>query len=67
MRSAGDSENMVKSSQAANLLMQNLREMVKSINSSLTEIAIEILQQAVQIEQRLIRIEVVTRLKEKAE
>lgn len=66
MLSANDSESLVKSSQTANLLVQDLREMVKSANPLLAEIAIEILQQAVQIEQRLNRIESITRPKEKA-
>ena len=66
MLSANDSESLVKSSQTANLLVQDLREMLKSANPLLAEIAIEILQQAVQIEQRLNRIESITRAKEKA-
>jgi hypothetical protein len=66
MLSANDSESLVKSSQTANLLVQDLREMLKSANPLLAEIAIEILQQAVQIEQRLNRIESITRAEEKA-
>lgn len=65
MLSANDSESLVKSSQTANLLVQDLRDMVKSANPLLAEIAIEILQQAVQIEQRLNRIESITRPEEK--
>ena len=60
MLNAYDQENLVKSSQTANLLVQDLRDLVKSDNPLLTEIAIEILQQVVQIEQRLKRIESIT-------
>lgn len=65
MLNANDSESLVKSSQTANLLVQDLRDMVKSANPLLAEIAIEILQQAVQIKQRLNRIESITRPEEK--
>ena len=51
MLNANDKENLVKSSQTANLLVQDLRDLVKSANPLLAEIVIEILQQAVQIEQ----------------
>jgi hypothetical protein len=67
MLNAYDQENLLKSSQTANLLVQDLRDLVKSDNPLLTEIAIEILQQAVQIEQRLNRIASITRLEEKTE
>ncbi|MDX8400698.1 MAG: hypothetical protein R8K20_10695 [Gallionellaceae bacterium] len=60
MLNARDQENVVKSSQCANLLVQDLREMVKSANPLLAELALEILQQAVQIEQRLNRIDSIT-------
>lgn len=66
MLNAYDQENLVKSSQTANLLVQDLRDLVKSDNPLLTEIAIEILQQVVQIEQRLKRIESITRTEEKS-
>jgi len=46
-------------SQAANLLVQDLQGLVKSANPLLADVALEILQQAVQIEQRLKRIEVI--------
>jgi hypothetical protein len=52
-----DQEQVVKSSQTANLLVQDLRELVKAKNPLLGEIAIEILEQAVLLEQRLRRIE----------
>lgn len=64
MLHANDKENLVKSSQTANLLVQDLRDLVKAVNSLLAEIAIEILQQTVQIEQRLNRIESITRPEE---
>ena len=65
MLNANDKENLVKSSQAANLLVQDLRDLVKAANPLLAEIAIEILQQAVQIEQRLNRIDSITNPEEK--
>lgn len=67
MLNANDKENLVKSSQAANLLVQDLRDLVKAANPLLAEIAIEILQQAVQIEQRLNRIDSITNPEEKTE
>ena len=60
MLNANDKENLVKSSQTANLLVQDLRDLVKAANPLLAEIAMEILQQAVQIEQRLNRIDSIT-------
>ena len=65
MLNANDGESLAKSSQTANLLVQDLRDLVKSANPLLAEIAIEILQQAIQIEQRLNRIESITRPEEK--
>ena len=65
MLNANDKENLVKSRQTANLLVQDLRELVKAANPLLAEIAIEILQQAVQIEQRLNRIDSITNPEEK--
>ena len=67
MLNANDKENLVKSSQTANLLVQDLRDLVKAVNPLLAEIAIEILQQAVQIEQRLNRIDSITNPEEKTE
>jgi hypothetical protein len=60
MLNTRDQENLVKSRQAANLLVQDLRELVKATNPLLSEFALEILQQAVVVEQRLNRIESVT-------
>lgn len=67
MLNANDKENLVKSSQTANLLVQDLRDLVKAANPLLAEIAIEILQQTVQIEQRLNRIDSITSPEEKRE
>ena len=67
MLNANDKENLVKSSQAANLLVQDFRDLAKAANPLLAEIAIEILQQAVQIEQRLNRIDSITNPEEKKE
>ena len=67
MLNANDKENLVKSSQTANLLVQDLRDLVKAANPLLAEIVIEILQQAVQIEQRLNRIDSITSPEEKTE
>lgn len=67
MLNANDKENLVKSSQTANLLVQDLRDLLKSANPLLAEIVIEILQQAVQIEQRLNRIDSITSPEEKTE
>ena len=67
MLNANDKENLIKSSQTANLLVQDLRDLVKAANPLLAEIAIEILQQAVQIEQRLNRIDSITNPEEKTE
>jgi len=60
-----DQENVVKSSRTANLLVQELRALVKSAKPLLADIVLEILQQAVQIEQRLNRIMSTTRPEEK--
>ena len=52
-----DQETVAKSCQTANLLVQDLRELVKADDTLLSDIALDILQQAVQIENRLKRIE----------
>lgn len=67
MLNPNDKENLVKSSQTANLLVQDLRDLVKAASPLLAEIAMEILQQAVQIEQRLNRIDSITNPEEKTE
>ncbi len=65
MLNAQDQENLVKTTHSANFLVQDLRGLVKSANPLLSDIALEILQQAVQIEQKLNRIETITRKEEK--
>ena len=55
-----DQENLVKSSQTSELLIQDLRDLVKSNNPLLSDIVLEILQQAVQIEMRLSRLVSIT-------
>ena len=52
-----DQKNVVKASQTATLLTQDLRNLVKSDNPLLADIGFEILEQAAHIEQRLKRIE----------
>jgi hypothetical protein len=59
MFSESDKRNIEMTSQAANLLVQDLQGLVKSANPLLADVALEILQQAVQIEQRLKRIEAI--------
>ena len=61
MFSDNDKRNVEMTSQAANLLVQNLQGLVKSNNPLLADIALEMLQQALQIEQRLQRVNVITR------
>ena len=56
-----DKRNVEMTSPAANLLVQNMQGLVKSTNPLLAEIGLEILQQALQIEQRLQRVNVITR------
>lgn len=59
MINSNDAEKLVKSSQSANLLVQDLREMVSATDPLLGEFAIEILEQAVEIEKRLNRIKAI--------
>ncbi len=66
MLNAYDQGNLVKFSKTASLLVQDLRDLVKSANPLLAEITFEILQQTLQIEQRLKRLETITRPEEKA-
>jgi hypothetical protein len=56
-----DQERIIKASQSANLLDQDLRELVKSENVLLADVALEILHQAAKIEQRLKRLESICR------
>ncbi len=62
MLNADDREKVIKASQTANLLVQDLRELVKADDPLLSDVALEILQQAVLFENRLKRIESVTRI-----
>jgi len=57
MFSETDTRNIEMTSQAANLLVQDIQGLVKSANPLLADVALEILQHAVQIEQRLKRID----------
>lgn len=65
MINAKDQENLIKATHDANFLVQDLSNLVKSTNPLLADIALEILQQATQIEQRLKRLELITREEEK--
>jgi hypothetical protein len=56
-----DRENVVKSSQAANLLVSDLRAVASADEPLLADVALDLLQQVVQIEDRLKRIEATTR------
>ena len=60
MLNSQDQENLVKPSQTAELLVQDLQALVKSSNPLLPDTALEILEQAVKIEQRLNRIVSIT-------
>jgi len=56
-----DPENLVKAAQTAELLLQDLRELVKSENPLVADIALEMLESATAIEKRLKRISSVSR------
>jgi hypothetical protein len=60
MLNVSDRRNVEKTSQTANLLVQDLQGFVK-FDLLLADIALEVLQQAAQIEQRLNRLETITR------
>jgi hypothetical protein len=60
MSDAQDQENAVKASQTANLLAQDIHAIVKSENPLLAELAMEMLPQAVALEQKLKRIASIT-------
>jgi len=57
MPNTQDRKNVVKASQTANLLVQDLRELLHSDNPLLADIAMEILKQAAEVENRLKRLE----------
>lgn len=61
MLNASDQENLIKTSQGANLFVQDLRQLVKADNPLLAELAMEVLQQAVLLEQKLNRLVLVTK------
>ena len=52
-----DKENIIKSAQTTNLLIHDFRELVKSKDPLLADIALEVLEQAVKVENQLMRIE----------
>lgn len=56
MLSKQDNELLEKANQGANLLVSDLREMVKASDPLLADISLELLTQAVQLENRLSRI-----------
>ncbi len=60
MLNAKDQENVVKASQTANLLAQDIHAIAKADNPLLAELGIEMLQQAVALEQKLKRIASIT-------
>ena len=60
MLDANDRERVVKSVQTADLLVQDLRDLVKSENPLLADLALDLLKPIVEVEQRLKRIESVT-------
>ena len=60
-----DKRNVEKVSQTAILLVQDIQGLVQSDNPLLSYIAIEILQQAVQLEQRLRGLDAITHADEK--
>lgn len=65
MLNTKDQENLAKATHDVNFLVQDLSSLVESTNPLLADIAIEILQQAAQIEKRLLRIESITKNEEK--
>lgn len=61
MLNAKDSESLSKAAQCSNLLVRDIRELVSADNPLLGEIAMELLNNAVAIEQKLQRLLVVTK------
>jgi len=53
-----DSENLQKSTQTSNLLVQDLQALARSSNPQITKTAEEILQIAVELEKRLLQLEI---------
>lgn len=56
MLSTADQERIVRSSHSAEFLARHLQELAQSTNPLLADIALELQQQAIQIERRLNRI-----------
>ena len=65
MLNAKDKENVVKAAQTANLLAGDLRALASADDPLLADVALDLLRQAVQIEDRLKRIEAATGKKRK--
>lgn len=61
MLSEQDKENLIKSAQTANLLVMDLHELISSKNILLAELAMSIHASAAEIEQRLLRLESLTK------
>ena len=61
MLTANDRENVTKSVQTTNLLLGDLREVLKTEDPLLYDATMEILEKAVDLEGRLKRIERITR------
>ena len=51
-----DEEHLIKASHSVSFLVQDLSDLVKSNNPLMSDIALEILQQATQVENRLKRV-----------
>lgn len=64
MLNVHDQEQLTKAAHSASFLVQELRELVDTANPLLADIAIEVLQQAVQLELRLSRLETLARTTE---
>ncbi len=60
MLNANDREKVVKASQSMNLAVQDLRELVKASDPLLSDAGLDLLKQAVEIGNRLKRIEAIT-------
>ncbi len=58
-KNSQDQERVTKACQTANLLVQDLREMLHSDNALLADVTMEILEQAVKVENRLKRVEAI--------
>lgn len=61
MLSVPDRGKLLHSSEIAGVLVKNLRELVSPDNPLLGEFAMELLQEAVKIDQKIKRIETITR------